>query len=144
MTVKVCTKCGLPKDEEEFGWERPGHRHAACKECRAKYQAGYYENNKEKELEYKANRQVRQREKGRLYVFTYLTEHPCIDCGESDPMVLSFDHVKGTKKMAVSQMVNQGYSLESIQAEIDKCEVRCFNCHMREEKKRRGTVYPGV
>lgn len=127
-------KCGLPKDEEEFGWEKPGHRHAACKQCRAEYQSEYHKNNLKAELEYKANRQVRQREEGRLYVFTYLTEHPCIDCGEDDPMVLSFDHVRGVKKMAVSQMVNQGYSLEAIQAEISKGEVRCLDCqHLRHQ-----------
>jgi hypothetical protein len=61
MAIKVCTKCGLSKDEEEFGWERPGKRHAACKRCRADYQAEYHKNNLDKELVYKANRQVRQR-----------------------------------------------------------------------------------
>ena len=104
----------------------------------------YYEQNKEKELEYKWDRQVRQREKARIYVFTYLTEHPCVDCGESDPLVLTFDHVRGSKKMAVSQMVNQGYSIHALQAEIGKCEIRCHNCHHRVEKLRRGTRYPSV
>src|SRR5262245_50566575 len=108
MTTKTCIKCGLTKDENEFGWERPGHRNAACKRCRADHQAEYYERNKEKELKYKWERQVRQREKARLYVFTYLSKHPCVDCGESDPIILTFDHVRGIKKMAVSQMVNQG------------------------------------
>ena len=31
--------------------------------------------------------------------------------------------------MSISQMVNQGYSIEALQAEIDKCEVRCLECH---------------
>jgi DNA-directed RNA polymerase subunit RPC12/RpoP len=46
--------------------------------------------------------------------------------------------------MVISQMVNQGYSIEALQAEISKCEVRCHNCHHRIEKKRRGTIYPDV
>jgi hypothetical protein len=75
----------------------------------------YYERNKEKELAYKWDRQVKKREEARLYVFTYLSEHPCQDCGENDPLVLTFDHVRGTKKTNVSQMVNQGYSLRLIQ-----------------------------
>jgi hypothetical protein len=101
----------------------------------------YYEGHKEQELRYKAERQVSKREEARHFVYTYLKEHPCIDCGEPDPMVLTFDHINGIKKMNISQMVNQGYSLEAIRSEMAICVVRCANCHMRIEKKRRGTVY---
>jgi hypothetical protein len=101
----------------------------------------YYRRNKEKELKYKSERQVGKREEARRFVFDYLSSHPCVDCSESDPMVLTFDHVKGNKKMDISQMVNQGYRLGAIETEISKCEVRCANCHMRIEKKRRGTIY---
>jgi hypothetical protein len=101
----------------------------------------YYTRNKEKELEYKSGRQVEKREQARHYVFEYLSAHPCVDCGQADPTVLTFDHVRGKKKMNISQMVNQGYSLKAIQHEIDICDVRCGNCHMRIEKQRRGTIY---
>jgi ArsR family metal-binding transcriptional regulator len=92
-------------------------------------------------LKYKWERQVRKREEAREYVFGYLKQSKCVDCGESDPMVLTFDHVRGRKKMDISQMVNQGYSFEALQVEIDKCDIRCANCHMRIEKQRRGTRY---
>jgi hypothetical protein len=140
--MKVCTKCGVPKDESEFSWSIRGvKRHSTCNECRAKEQSNYYQRTKPQQLKYKADRQVVKREEARHFVFNYLKEHPCTDCGERDPYVLTFDHVTGTKKMNISQMVNQGYSLEAIQSEIDKCEVRCGNCHMRIEKQRRGTIY---
>ncbi len=140
--MKFCTKCGLPKDESEFSWSIRGiKRHSSCNSCRAKERLDYYQRNKEKELKYKAGRQVTKREEARHFVFTYLRAPPCIDCGEADPMVLTFDHVRGSKKMNISQMVNQGYSLDAIQQEIDKCEIRCGNCHMRIEKRRRGTIY---
>jgi hypothetical protein len=141
--MKVCTKCGISKDEEkDFSWSIRGiKRHSACNSCRSAERSAYYERHKEKELKYKWERQVLTREEARHYVFTYLSNHPCVDCGEADPMVLTFDHVRGTKKMNISQMVNQGYSLDAIQQEIDKCEIRCGNCHMRVEKQRRGTVY---
>lgn len=104
----------------------------------------YYERNKQQELDYKWERQIAKREEARLYVFTYLTQHPCINCGERDPLVLTFHHVHGTKKGNVSQMVNQGFSLRLIQEEIDKCDILCANCHMKEEKRKRGTIYPSV
>lgn len=140
--MKTCSKCGQEKDESEFSWNIRGvKRHSACNPCRALEQADYYQRTKPKQLKYKAERQVQKREEARRFVFNYLKAHPCIDCGENDPLVLTFDHVRGRKKMNISQMVNQGYSLEAIQEEISKCEVRCGNCHMRIEKQRRGTVY---
>ena len=140
--MKVCSKCGLPKDESEYSWSiRNIKKHSACNSCRASERMVYYQRNKDKELKYKYERQVNKREAARHFVFNYLKENPCVDCGISDPLVLTFDHVTGTKKMNISQMVNQGYSLEAIQNEISKCEVRCGNCHMRVEKQRRGTIY---
>jgi hypothetical protein len=130
VTTRFCTKCGKEKDIGEFSWSIHGiKRHSRCKSCHSKEHSEYYARNKERLLEYKWDRQVRKREEAREYVEAYKATHPCIDCGKSDPRFLSFDHVRGIKKMNVSQMVNQGYSIEAIQAEIDKCEVRCLECH---------------
>lgn len=142
MSTRICTKCGLSKDDSEYAWSIRGvKKHSACNSCRAFERKDYYRRNKERELKYKAKRQVAKREEARHFVFAYLRDHPCVDCGESDPMVLTFDHVTGRKKMDISQMVNQGYSFDAIRNEIEKCEVRCANCHMRIEKQRRGTIY---
>jgi ArsR family metal-binding transcriptional regulator len=142
MGIKKCSKCGEWKDESEFAWHFVGiKRHSACSACRSKYQSEYYQRTKERQLNYKAGRQVDKREEARHYVFQYLKTHPCEMCGESDPYVLTFHHVKGKKKMNISQMVNQGYSIEAIQAEIDLCIVLCSNDHLRVEKKKRGTFY---
>ena len=69
------------------------------------------------------------REQGRKFVWDYLSTHPCVDCGECDPVVLEFDHVEGIKVASISSMVAMGYSIPTIQKEIEKCEVRCANCH---------------
>jgi hypothetical protein len=63
-----------------------------------------------------------------------LLKHPCIDCGETDPVVLDFDHVRGIKRKAVALMIKD-FSWENIQLEIEKCEVRCANCHRRKTSK---------
>ena len=65
-----------------------------------------------------------------LFVFEYLKAHPCVDCGESDPVVLHFDHVRGVKMMTISAAITRG-TLAALFQEIDKCEVRCANCHLR-------------
>jgi hypothetical protein len=102
----------------------------------------YYERNKAKMLDYKWERQQRKREEARVYVWEYLKRHPCEHCHESDPIVLTFHHVRGQKRMNVAELVNRGYLVSVIQEEIDKCIVLCSNCHLREEKRLRRTNYP--
>lgn len=53
---------------------------------------------------------------------------PCVGCNKQFPVAaMDFDHVDGTKEIAVSQM--HTYSIKRIEAEIAKCEIRCANCH---------------
>jgi len=50
-------------------------------------------------------------------------------CGETDPLVLQFDHRDGTTKIdTVGTMVNRA-NWNTLLAEIAKCDVRCANCH---------------
>lgn len=67
----------------------------------------------------------------RAAVLEYLSNHPCVDCGITDIVVLQFDHVRGRKFENVSLMVRMGYTEKQIMNEIAKCEVRCANCHTR-------------
>jgi hypothetical protein len=79
------------------------------------------------------------RQRAREYIAEYFAKHPCCDCGESDPIVLTFDHVRGEKRGNVSDMVSHGFGLESIKAEIGKCDVLCFNCHSLRTQQRSGS-----
>lgn len=64
------------------------------------------------------------------YTREILKKTQCIDCGFSNWMALEFDHlVPETKLKNVSDLVRNGASIKKIQDEIDKCEVRCANCH---------------
>lgn len=64
--------------------------------------------------------------------------NPCVDCGEDDPVVLEFDHVRGDKAGSISLMIHNGVSLETLIIEINKCQVRCANCHRRKTARDRG------
>jgi hypothetical protein len=70
----------------------------------------------------------------RDHVDSYLREHPCIDCGEKDILVLDFDHVRDIKLKSISAMLRQGATLDQIKLEIAKCDVRCANCHRRRHR----------
>ena len=73
--------------------------------------------------------------RNKAFILQYLVTHPCVDCGEADPIVLEFDHVKGKKTCDISKMSGHARSLLVIEKEIAKCEVRCANCHRRKTRK---------
>jgi len=63
-------------------------------------------------------------------VAEYLSTHPCVDCGENDIIVLDFDHRDDSSKRAdVGRLLTGGYSVRTVMIEIEKCDVRCANCH---------------
>lgn len=66
----------------------------------------------------------------------YLLVHPCVDCGETDLVVLDFDHVRGKKTKCVSKMINDAVSMKDLKEEVSKCEIRCANCHRRVTARR--------
>lgn len=61
--------------------------------------------------------------RNQAYVDRVKANKTCLDCGEEFPScAMDFDHVIGDKKNSVSQLVRQGCSLDTIEAEIEKCE----------------------
>lgn len=70
-----------------------------------------------------------RRDKIQVLLFNYLLQHPCVDCGESNPIVLEFDHIRGPKEFAITRAASIQASQKRILAEIEKCVVRCANCH---------------
>lgn len=83
------------------------------------------------------------RARNRQYVLTYLHDHPCVDCGEEDVVVLEFDHIVD-KDCKINDAIRRGFSIERLQREIDKCEVVCANCHRRRSYKRAGSYRVGT
>ena len=96
---------------------------------RREYRREYYKQNKAI-MDIRSGQQtVKARERNTKYIKEYLNTHPCVDCGMKDLRTLDFDHVKGQKYKNISLMRIKGASLNRLIAEINKCEVRCANCH---------------
>lgn len=131
--MKRCGRCGEERDEAEYGIrdKRTGRKYTVCITCRRAYWRAYHYKDADA---YNARRRVlaaARRARNRAVVEAYLAIHPCVDCGISDPLVMEFDHVRGTKIREVSLLVREGATLARLRAEIAKCAVRCANCHRR-------------
>jgi len=84
----------------------------------------------------KVNVKIRQRNKA--FVDEIKSTTPCMDCGVIyPPYIMQFDHVAGEKRGAVANLVREGVSIQTLQDEIDKCELVCSNCHTERTHSRR-------
>ena len=64
---------------------------------------------------------------------------PCVDCGEADLRVLDLDHEDPELKLSgVARLLGMHVPWERIEAEIEKCSVRCANCHRRRTAEQLG------
>jgi len=88
----------------------------------------WIKDNPESVRKYRRKRQKKLFKLNKKLVKNYLLAHPCVDCGNGDTRVLEFDHISYNKKHIISQMYRT-YAWKSILKEINKCEVRCANCH---------------
>jgi hypothetical protein len=132
-----CKKCHADKDETDFAWmsKAKGTRHSACKECKRNYNTKHYSNNKKVYIARAKN----SSERNRRFLFLYLLSHPCVECGETNPILLEFAHKSGSgKESNLSQAAQVKYSLLRIQTEIAKCRVLCVRCHRLETAREQG------
>jgi len=102
----------------------------------AEYNRAHYEANRQLYIDRARRRGIAIRRERMAYLMDYLRANPCVDCGESDPLVLEFDHL-GDKTFTISEGLRDR-SWQSIVDEIAKCEVVCANCHRRRTAHRGG------
>ena len=141
VKMKVCTRCGPPAQPvENFAIRNraKGTRQYVCRNCQNEYVRQHYQTHRVKYIEKARLWTAKQSRINAEFLIDYLRHHPCTDCGESDIVVLEFDHLRD-KLMDVSVLSTGGYSLEKVKREIDKCEVVCANCHRRRTAKRAGS-----
>lgn len=140
MRIKTCKICGKRKKEDKFVRDArvvSGYANR-CRTCKRVCDNAYYRKNEHRRKAIKqAN--VAARNRNAKYICNYLAKHPCVDCGENDVVVLDFDHVRGIKRKKIAAL--RRVSLRTIKEEIEKCEVRCANCHRRRTAKQFGWKY---
>jgi hypothetical protein len=120
--MKRCSCCKEEKEEEEFQRNRSSKDglQDRCKACRRETDGRTYQRRSE---ELKARYRARDREAVRRntrLMYEYLLIHPCVDCGESDTIVLEFDHVIGEKKYNIADVIRSGHNWQTIIKEIEK------------------------
>lgn len=131
--MKICTKCGSSKELSEFNFKIKSKNTYSphCRDCSKQYVRGHYLENRNYYLAKAKLRNSAVRLEIKSYIRDYLKKHECIDCGESDPIVLEFDHVNSDKLFNISEMAREKFAIKKVEEEIKKCEVRCANCHRR-------------
>ena len=131
--MKTCTKCGEGKPSSAFRTNR-----RSCKKCENAYCRQHHANNKDHANARNKRWKINNAEHVKTYKDARYAERrdfidaakskPCIDCGGVfPPCVMDFDHVRGTKKFQIAWSLNS--NLDKIQAEMNKCELVCANCH---------------
>ena len=136
--LKRCGHCRAVLPVEAFNWRyrARGRRDNLCRACRAAYHRGHYLANKQRYVDQARDRKQREAQRRTEYLIEFFADHPCRDCGETDPVVLEFDHLSD-KRFDIGQALPYR-NWESILAEIRKCEVVCANCHRRRTARRGG------
>lgn len=102
MDSKKCKDCNEEKPAAQFNWKNKakGKLQPWCKDCWKIRSKQYYQ----KDKDYYQTKALKRKRELNEKIVCYLMEHPCVDCGESDPVVLTFDHVRGEKTSEVSTM----------------------------------------
>jgi hypothetical protein len=136
--IRTCRVCGQNKSLHQFpvrSVERQTHQWI-CLECQRAYSKSWYRRNRRRSIAAAGRRNTSRRKTARAKVGGARTA--CADCCETNPLLLDFDHL-WDKRADVSYMVHAGMSLATIATEIDKCAIRCANCHARKTAREQGS-----
>lgn len=98
-----------------------------CRLCAGVASRRWQKDNAERNREH--NRRANAKRMGPLkQIIRQVKSKPCVDCGVRLPwQCMDLDHVRGRKVRTIGN--GTGFGVETLQAEIAKCDVRCPNCH---------------
>ncbi len=108
--MKTCPTCKLEQPNSEYNknCRKKDGLQNTCKTCNKLSSRKHYLNNKDKVKAAVRARNIRVTDESKKVVYDYLLTHPCVDCGEDDPIVLEFDHIDPeTKVAAIAKLINK-------------------------------------
>jgi hypothetical protein len=131
--LRMCARCHVAKPVAEFPIKNAarGSRGSYCFPCRSEYGKEHYTRNTDYYKSKATKSRTRDRAANRAVVDAFLSDHPCVDCGETDIVVLDFDHVDPKDKLEAVGRLQHSTGRARLLREIAKCQVRCGNCHRR-------------
>ena len=134
---KRCPRCRLFKSILEFPRRSlvSAKPTAYCRPCQRAYSKSHYQQHKPKHNSRRRRHESKNRSICRDRLARYLSVRSCVDCAESDPVVLEFDHVRGQKKDEICMLVCRNASWTRIVEEIGKSEIRCANSETNPKSK---------
>ena len=137
----ICPNCGEDKTHDVGVRLRDSGRYSYysyCRPCQLSRQRRHHRENPgyRRELNKRYRGKVRQR------IWDIKVGGECVRCGYGEhPAALDFHHRDPSQKeFSIADINRAGLSAENIQAEIDKCDLICANCHRIEHATETGTV----
>lgn len=135
--TKECASCRIIQDIDQFSKRSASKdgKSSRCKNCNKAYLKNHYQDNKK----YYYNKKIKFQDKGKEFMWNFLKDKSCKDCGINNPLLLEFDHIED-KKYTISR-ITKTHAPESLLKEISKCEIVCTNCHRLRTYERGNTYY---
>lgn len=135
LWIMECTDCGEEKLSTDFYKSQLKRvafgKKARCNKCSAACVRAWRKNNPQRSRELR-NRYTQKTKPAKVALLVEAKSLPCVDCGKRyHKESMDLDHRDSAqKKRKVSSMTGtSGSSVESVRAEIGKCDLVCANCH---------------
>jgi len=131
--MRICGKCREEKKEKEFSFRDKYKEilNSYCKECQSLYTKEHYSKNKKSYIERaKINSEKYKKE---VINFVNSLKVKCKFCDEKHIACLEFHHRNSDEKeiMISIAIYQNGWSLNRLKKEIEKCDVLFTNCHKK-------------
>lgn len=134
---RICSQCKLEKPLNKNFFNAKDKRgikfRTDCKDCQHLKQSAAYIKKSESYKKACKNYRSILKEQNQKLLWDFFLKNPCVKCGESNPVVLELDHLRD-KKYCISQIIFS-HTWESVQKEMEKCQVLCAHCHKKKTAK---------